>query len=62
MIDFYPTHIEKEDRHFFVQSMEYLDEQEKEEMIQEFIQFDSEQIHKKYRNVVGELEELEDFK
>ncbi len=55
LADFYPAHIEKEDKHFFHQSMRYLDASEQEEMLGEFKDFDRRMIHEKYKEVVERL-------
>jgi hemerythrin-like domain-containing protein len=49
---FYPRHIEKEDRHFFIPIMTYFTKEEKEAMLAEEYEFDRKLIHEKYRNVV----------
>lgn len=54
--DFYPLHIEKEDKHFFRPAMEYFSEEELDSMLKEFWDYDREMIHKKYREVVENLE------
>jgi hemerythrin-like domain-containing protein len=56
LVDFYPKHIEKEDRHFFIPVMKYFSEEEKEAMLQEQYGFDRQFIHEKYRDVVEEAE------
>ena len=56
LIKFYPKHIEKEDKHFFIPVMNYLDEEEKEKMLGEFYEFDKRFIHAKYKGIVEELE------
>lgn len=55
LIDFYPGHIEKEDKVFFPATMAYLSLQEQQQMLDEFWQFDREMIHEKYRKLVEEL-------
>lgn len=55
-VSFYPAHIEKEDGHFFIAAMTYFDEKEMDLMIQEFITFDKNMIHEKYKSIVDELE------
>ena len=55
LIDFYPGHIEKEDKVFFPATMAYLSLQEQQQMLGEFWQFDREMIHEKYRKLVEEL-------
>jgi len=52
LVDFYPGHIEKEDRLFFFPCLAYLTQAEQERMLQEFRDFDRNMIHEKYRTVV----------
>jgi Uncharacterized conserved protein len=54
--EFYPRHIEKEDRHFFVPIMSYFSKEEQSKMFEEFWQFDRTLIHEKYQNIVERLE------
>lgn len=49
IIEVYPSHIEKEDKHFFLPCMEYFDGREQEKMLEEFAQFDRTLIHEKYK-------------
>lgn len=56
LVEFYPKHIEKEDKHFFIPVMNYFSKQEKEDMLQEFWEFDKKLIHEKYKAVVEKLE------
>ena len=58
LIKFYPKHIEKEDKHFFIPCMEYFSEAEKEAMLKEEWEFDKSLIHEKYRNVVVAVEKI----
>ncbi|MGD0230079.1 MAG: hemerythrin domain-containing protein [Syntrophorhabdales bacterium] len=55
-VRFYPVHIEKEDRHFFIPCMAYFSTHEQDEMLQSFWEFDRMLIHEKYRSVVENLE------
>jgi len=55
LIDLYPMHIEKEDRHFFPPSMEYFTKRELDEMLHEFWEFDRKMIHEKYKGVVDNI-------
>ncbi len=55
LADFYPKHIEKEDKHFFLPVMDYLSDSEKEAMLKEMAEFDSAFIHNKYAEVVQNL-------
>ena len=52
LIKFYPRHIEKEDKHFFIPSMDYLTEEEKDKMLTEMWEFDRNMIHEKYAKIV----------
>ena len=54
--EFYPKHIEKEDRIFFPASMAYFTDEEDHCMLTEFWEFDRKMIHEKYRSVVEGLE------
>ena len=57
IVNFYPTHIEKEDRRFFRPSMKYFPDSEQDGMLEAFYKFDREMIHDRYRKVVEALEE-----
>jgi len=52
LADFYPGHIEKEDKRFFFPCLDYFTQAEQERMLQEFRDFDRNMIHEKYRTVV----------
>jgi len=52
LIKFYPKHIEKEDKHFFVPCMNYFTELERNAMLDEMREFDRNMIHEKYMKVV----------
>lgn len=56
LIQLYPRHIEKEDKHFFLPCMDYFSKQERNAMLERFWKFDRELIHEKYRNIVEEFE------
>lgn len=56
LVEFYPAHIEKEDKHFFVPCMGYFSDQEQSDMLQEFWEFDRQLIHDKYKMTVESLE------
>ena len=56
--DFYPKHIEKEDKHFFYPCQEYFNKDEQEKMLAEFWEFDRKMIHEKYNKVVEEYSGL----
>ena len=56
LADFYPKHIEKEDKVFFPAARRYFSEQEDQAMLNEFWEFDRKMIHEKYSLVVEALE------
>lgn len=56
LVEFYPKHIEKEDKVFFPASRVYFTDEEDQAMLAEFWEFDREMIHEKYKSVVEELE------
>jgi len=53
---FYPQHIEKEDKHFFIPCMEYFTEEERDKMLDAMGEFDRNMIHGKYREIVQNYE------
>lgn len=55
LADFYPGHIEKEDKVFFPASRAYFTDEEDQAMLAEFREFDSKMIHERYKAVVREL-------
>ncbi|MHB8771599.1 MAG: hemerythrin domain-containing protein [Syntrophales bacterium] len=52
LAEFYPRHIEKEDRRFFFPILAYFTSAEQEVMLKEFAEFDRRMIHEKYRQVL----------
>src|SRR3990172_1144808 len=48
LIEFYPMHIEKEDKKFFGPSMQYFSAQEQQAMLNDFGEFDRKIIHEHY--------------
>jgi hemerythrin-like domain-containing protein len=56
--NFYPRHIEKEDKHFFYPCQEYFDKDEQNKMLAEFWEFDRKMIHEKYNKVFDEYSAL----
>jgi hemerythrin-like domain-containing protein len=56
LIDFYPEHIEKEDKRFFLPVMDYFSDEEKDKMLDECRDFDMKMIHEKYKAVVDNLQ------
>jgi len=55
LIEFYPRHIDKEDKLFFPSSRAYFTDKEEQAMLAEFWEFDRKMIHEKYNSVVEEL-------
>ena len=55
LVDFYPKHIEKEDKVFFPASRAYFTDAEDQAMLAEFWEFDRKMIHEKYKGVVETL-------
>jgi hemerythrin-like domain-containing protein/rubredoxin len=53
--DFYPAHIEKEDRRFFLPVMKYFTDEELVSMMGEFNAFDRAMIHWRYQRLLEEL-------
>jgi len=56
LVEFYPKHIEKEDKHFFLPCMDYFSDREKKDMLEEYREFDKQLIHEKYLKLVEALE------
>jgi hemerythrin-like domain-containing protein len=56
LVSFYPLHIEKEDRQFFMPVMGYFTKQEQDTMLQEFYEFDRNLVHAAYRGIIERLE------
>ena len=56
LVDFYPGHIAKEDKHFCRPCLAYFSEEEKRAMLAESAEFDAQLIHEKYHSVVAALE------
>jgi len=56
LIGFYPKHIEKEDKNFFLPIMGYFSKEEKEAMLQEGYRFDADLLHEEYQKTVKEAE------
>lgn len=55
LVEFYPKHIEKEDRVFFPAATNHLSHDEQQAMLAEFWEFDRKMIHEKYKAVVEAL-------
>jgi len=58
LVDFYPKHIKKEDRHFFIPVMDYFSKEEKDAMLEEENEFDRGLIHERYKAVVEKAREM----
>ncbi|HPM42296.1 MAG TPA: cation-binding protein [Candidatus Omnitrophota bacterium] len=56
LVVFYPKHIEKEDKHFFIPVMKYFSEAEQKGMLKEFAEFDRGFDHAKYKMLALRLE------
>ena len=56
LVTFYPKHIEKEDKHFFLPIMAYFTKKEKDAMLAEGYEFDSNLLHEEYKNIVKKAE------
>ncbi len=57
LIKGYPAHIEKEDRHFFISGMNYLNADEQASMLEKMGEFDRNFTQQRYLAIVRELEE-----
>ncbi len=57
LVDFYPKHIEKEDKRFFFPVLDYFSPEERDRMLHECYAFDRELIHEHYGQVVERLEQ-----
>ena len=56
LVDFYPKHIEKEDKIFFPSARAYFTDKEDQDIIEKFLTFDQKMIHEKYKSVVEDFE------
>lgn len=57
LVEFYPVHIEKEDRHFFKPALAYFTDAERAQMLLDFYEFDRQLIHEKYLGILEGLEQ-----
>ncbi|MFX0011163.1 MAG: hemerythrin domain-containing protein [Candidatus Hermodarchaeota archaeon] len=55
LTNFYPQHIKKEDKNFFIPTLKYFSDEEQKSMLQEFWDFDKTLIHEKYKKVIEDL-------
>lgn len=56
LVEFYPQHIQKEDKVFFPVIRSYLSDEEDQSLLAEFMGFDQKMIHEKYLSIVKSLE------
>ena len=61
LVDFYPKHIEKEDKHFFVPIMTYFTKEEQQAQLIEGYEFDRKMMHRKYEKIVVDGEKARDI-
>jgi hypothetical protein len=59
LTEFYPRHIEKEDKHFFLPVMDYFTPKEKDALLQEGWEFDKNLIYQIFKQRVSEAENSE---
>jgi hemerythrin-like domain-containing protein len=59
---FYPKHIEKEDKHFFLPCMDYFSDSERDRMLEEEMEFDKGFIHKIYKEKTHQVKLILDSK
>lgn len=59
LVAFYPRHIRKEDKGFFIPAMDYFTDAEKDTMLKEGQVFDSDLLHKEFDRIVSNLEGAE---
>ncbi len=57
IVEFYPKHVEKEERHFFIPAMEYFSDAEKDAMLRMFREFDARLFHDEFRMMVSGMED-----
>lgn len=60
LVLFYPKHIEKEDKHFFIPCMGYFNKSEQDNMLNEEWEFDRKLIHEKYTQIVDAISKTKD--
>lgn len=56
LIEFYPKHIEKEDKRFFIPIMKYFSKKEQDALLEEEYEFDKNFIHVLYRELIAKVE------
>jgi len=55
LVEFYPKHIEKEDKLFFPAARAYFTDDEDQSLLAEFEDFDRKMIHEKYESLIKDL-------
>ncbi|MDD5417437.1 MAG: hemerythrin domain-containing protein [Candidatus Nanoarchaeia archaeon] len=58
LVKFYPMHIDKEDKQFFFPFINYFTEEEQNNMLNEFLNYDRLLIHEKYFDIVNKMNKL----
>ena len=56
LVDFYPGHIQKEDKRFFNLYKQHLNRGEQERILVEFMEFNDSDVHERYANLVENLQ------
>jgi hemerythrin-like domain-containing protein len=56
ILNFYPAHMQREEKELFFPSMEYFSEEEQMDMLREFAEFDQNLIHEKYIRMADQYE------
>lgn len=56
LVNFYPDHLKKEDKHFFIPVMSYFTIEEQNKMLQEFWDYDKTLIHERYKQIIENLQ------
>lgn len=61
LTEFYPQHIAKEDKRFFIPAMSYFSKRGQIKMLGEFCRFDGSGVQENYRQLVEKMEKKQDF-
>jgi hemerythrin-like domain-containing protein len=56
LVEFYPPHIEKEDKRFFFPALDYLTREEREDMLARYDTFERRLLHETYEDMVAGFE------
>ena len=56
LVGFYPKHIAKEDKGFFIPAMSYFSGDEQDTILKDFLGFDRSGIQEKYRKIIEKAE------